>query len=202
MATFRAEPFLWIHLAGIAVVPAALLLMACGLAVGTPFTPYGLELILLVAIAWLPMMAMQWFRPFEIFSVLILAIRPGSLTTSQRQILTLFKQAKQRWVTLFSGFLSLALLWFVYLYSPLVYDLVDDLPPLRLLGLTIAAIAYLLVNLFLQVPLSVLGVLFTPQSTYKLSAPIDPDSIPQSFTVPGIKVRQIPLIPTLESNSG
>ena len=80
MTTFRAEPFLWIHLAGIVVVPLALLAMACGLAIGTPLTPYGLEIIFLVAIAWLPIMVMQWFRPFEIFSLLIIAIRPGSLT--------------------------------------------------------------------------------------------------------------------------
>jgi hypothetical protein len=201
MATFRSEPFLWIHLAGIVVVPLALLGMACGLAVGTPLTPYGLEIVFLVAIAWLPIMVMQWFRPFEIFSLLIIAIHPGSLTESQRRVLALFKQSKQRWLTLLGGLLSLGLLWGVYLYAPITYGLVVNLPQIRFLGLLMAAIAYLIANLFLQVPVSVLGVLFTPQTKYELSAPLDPDTIPKAFTVPGIKLRQIPLIPRLESYS-
>ncbi len=201
MTTFRAEPFLWIHLAGIVVVPLALLAMAYGLAIGTPLTPYGLEIIFLVAIAWLPIMVMQWLRPFEIFSLLIIAIRPGSLTESQRRVLALFKQSKQRWLTLLGGLLSLAMLWGVYLYAPITYALVVNLPQIRFLGLLIAAIAYLIANLFLQVPLSVVGVLFTSETQYELSPPIDPESIPKSFTVPGIKLRQIPLIPKLESFS-
>jgi hypothetical protein len=194
MATFRTEPFLWIHLAGIGVVPLALMVMASGLAVGTPFTPYGLEIILLVAIAWLPIMVMQWFRPFEIFSLLIIAIRPGSLTDGQRRVLALFKQPKQRWVTLLGGILSLGLLWGVYLYAPIAYALVVNLPQIRLLGLLIAAIAYLVVNLFLQVPLSVLGVLLTPQANYESSSSIEPETILAAFTVPGIKLKQFPLL--------
>ncbi len=194
MTTFRSEPFLWIHLSGIAVVPLALLIMAGGLAIGTPLTPYGLELTFLVAIAWLPIMAMQWFRPFEIFSLLIVAIRPSSLTESQRRVLALFKQPKQRWVTLLGGLLSLALLWGVYLYAPIFYALVVNLPQIRLLGLLTAAIAYLMANLFLQVPLSVLGVLLTPQANYEASAPVEPETIPKFFTVPGIKLRQFPLL--------
>ena len=201
MATFRSEPFLWIHLAGIVVVPLALLGMACGLAVGTPFTPYGLEIFFLLAIAWAPIMAMQWFRPFEIFSLLIVAIRPGSLTESQRRVLALFKEPKQRWLTLLGGLLSLALFWGVYLYAPMTYALVVNVPPIRVLGLLMAAIAYLMVNLFLQVPLSVLGVLLTSQANYELRPPIEPETIPKSFTVPGIKLRQIPIIPKLESYS-
>ena len=201
MATFSSEPFLWIHLAGIVVVPLALLGMACGLAVGTPLTPYGLEIVFLVAIAWLPIMVMQWFRPFEIFSLLIIAIRPGSLTESQRRVLALFKQPKQRWLTLLGGLLSLGLLWGVYLYAPITYALVVNLPQIRFLGLLMAAIAYLIANLFLQVPVSVLGVLFTSQTQYESNSPLDPDIIPKSFTVPGIKLRQIPLIPKLESYS-
>jgi hypothetical protein len=195
MTTFRAEPFLWLHLAGIAGVPLALLMTACGLAISTPFTPYSLEIGCLVAIAWLPIMAMQWFRPFEIFSLLIVSIRPSSLTTSQRQILTLFKQPRQRWVALLGGILSLGLFWIIYIYSPVAYSLVVNLPQIRVLGLVIAAIAYLIANLFLQVSLSVLGVLLTSQANYELQSPIDPESISQSFTVPGVKLRQIPFIP-------
>lgn len=195
MKTFRSEPFLWIHLAGIAVVPLALVGMLCGLAVGTPLTPYGLELALLVAIAWLPIVLMQWFRPFEIFSLLIIAIRPECLTESQRRILTLFQQPRQRWLTLLGGLLSLGLLWGIYLYAPMAATVMTNVPQIRLLGLGIAAIAYLIANLFLEVPISVLGVLLTSQEAYQANLPIEAEAITKSFTVPGIKLRQIPLIP-------
>lgn len=194
-ASFRAEPFLWIHLAGIAVVPLALLTMMLGLAVGTPFSAYGGELILLILLGWLPVMVMQWFKPFEIFSLLIIALRPDSLGESQLRILSLFKRGQQRWITLFGGMISLGLLWLVYYFAPIAYPWVTDFPQLRLAGLLLGAIAYLMANLFLQVPLSVLGVLSTNQTSFEAMTPLDPDTIKQQFTIPGIKLRQIPLVP-------
>ncbi|XTZ13067.1 MAG: low-complexity tail membrane protein, partial [cyanobacterium endosymbiont of Rhopalodia inflata] len=46
MNNFRSEPFLWIHLAGIAVVPLSLQLVLLGLAVGDPFPLFWLELFI------------------------------------------------------------------------------------------------------------------------------------------------------------
>lgn len=198
-ASFRAEPFLWIHLAGIVVVPLALLTMMLGLALGTPFSVYGLELIFLIAVGWLPVMVMQWFKPFEIFSLLIIALRPDSLAEDQLRILSLFKRSQQRWITLLGGIISLGLLWLVYYYAPIAYPWVTDLPQIRLAGVGLAAIAYLMANLFLQVPLSVLGVLSTSQSKFAETIPLDANQIKQQFTIPGIKLRQIPLVPRISS---
>ncbi len=197
--SFRAEPFLWIHLAGIVVVPLSLLTMMLGLAVGTPFSAYGGELIFLIAVGWLPVMVMQWFKPFEIFSLLIIALRPDSLGESQLRILSLFKRGQQRWITLLGGMISLGLLWLVYYYAPIAYPWVTDFPQVRLAGLCLGAIAYFMANLFLQVPLSVLGVLSTSQASFDTVTPLDPNLIKQQFTIPGIKLRQIPLIPRIES---
>ena len=198
-ASFRAEPFLWIHLAGIAVVPLALLTMMLGLAVGTPFSAYGVELIFLIVLGWLPVMAMQWFKPFEIFSLLIIALRPDSLGEAQLRILSLFKRGQQRWITFLGGLISLGLLWLVYYFAPIAYPWVTDFPQIRLAGLLLGAIAYLMANLFLQVPLSVLGVLSTAQASFEDIPPLDPNLIKQQFTIPGIKLRQIPLVPRIES---
>jgi len=198
-ASFRAEPFLWIHLAGIAVVPLALLTMMLGLAVGTPFSVYGVELIFLILAGWLPVMVMQWFKPFEIFSLLIVALRPDSLGENQLRILSLFKRGKQRWITFLGGLIGLGLLWLVYYFAPIAYPWVTDFPQIRLAGLLLAAIAYLMANLFLQVPLSVLGVLSTAQSGFEAATPLEANGIKQQFTIPGIKLRQIPLVPRIES---
>ena len=195
MVSFRAEPFLWIHLAGIVVVPLAGLSLTCCLAIGTPFVPIWLEILLLLAIGWLPISLMQWFKPFEIFSLLLIALRPGSLTESQRQILALFKRPRQRLVTLLGALVSLGSFWLVYLYAPVAYGFVLLLPQNRLLGLLIAAISYFIFNLFLQVPLSVLGVLLTSSSTFSRSQPLTNEEIKRSFTIPGVKIREIPLIP-------
>ena len=54
MENFKAEPYLWIHLAGITVAPLTLQLAWLGLAIGNPFPFYGIELALLFAIAILP----------------------------------------------------------------------------------------------------------------------------------------------------
>ena len=39
MRSFRSEPFLWIHLAGIAVAPLGLLVVCLALAIGDPLNP-------------------------------------------------------------------------------------------------------------------------------------------------------------------
>jgi len=49
MRSFWTEPFLWIHLAGIAALPLALELVWLGLAVGDPILPVWLELVLVIA---------------------------------------------------------------------------------------------------------------------------------------------------------
>ncbi|MFP4007199.1 MAG: low-complexity tail membrane protein, partial [Spirulinaceae cyanobacterium] len=61
----------------------------------------------------------------------------------------------------------------------------------RWLGLLVAAIAFLLGNLFLQVPMSVLGVLLTSPQRLEQLPPMEPAQVPQKTTLPGLKVRQI-----------
>jgi hypothetical protein len=91
MRSFWTEPFLWIHLAGIAALPLALELVWLGLAVGDPILPVWLELLLVAAVGIVPVLWMQLTRPFDIFSILVLAMKPEQLTQEQRRLLSLFK---------------------------------------------------------------------------------------------------------------
>ena len=195
MASFRSEPFLWIHLAGIAVAPFALLVVWLALAIAVPLTPYWLELGFLVGIGVLPILWMQWHKPFEIFSLLVVALRPEMLTLEQRKILSLFKQPHQRVLTVLTALLMTGKLFALYYFAPLASLPVLDLPQIRIAALGVAAIAFLIANLFVQVPVSVLGILLTSNATYEQISPIELSEIPQKLTLFGFRVKKIPLIP-------
>ena len=192
MSSFRTEPFLWIHLAGIAVAPLALLVMGVALGVATPLTPYPLELLLLVGMGLVPVLWMQWQRPFEIFSLLLIALRPDQLSEERRRILALFLRPRQRWLTLLGTLLLLLKLGFIYYYAPLAAMATLEFPQIRILALLVAALAFLIANLFLQVPLSVLGVLLTSQATYEATQPLESTQVQTQFTIPGLRVRALP----------
>ncbi len=190
MKTFRSETFLWIHLAGIALFPVTIGVTFAALAVDNSF-PYFVELPLLVAIAILPILLMQLFRPFDIFSILFLSLKPESLNEEQRKILALFKTAKQKLVSIIVAVMMLLLLWLLYRLSPLAIGIAGFLPQWRILGLAIAGVAFCASNLFLQVPLSVLQVLITREAKFTQTKPYPSEKIEQDFTVPGVKVSKI-----------
>jgi hypothetical protein len=187
----KSEPFLWIHLAGIAAVPLGLEIAWLGLAIGDPLPVIWLEYIFLVAIAVIPILWMQWTRPFDIFSLLIVAIKPGNLTPEQLKILALFKGRKQRLITLIGVGIFLVLAYFIYQLAPIASPKVAFLPQLRLLGLAIGAVGFLLSHLFLQVPLSVLGVLTTKEEKFNTIEPLPAEVVPQLFSLLGFKVNKI-----------
>ncbi|MEB3189135.1 MAG: low-complexity tail membrane protein [Snowella sp.] len=199
MSSFRNEPFLWIHLSGIAVAPIALLIVWLSLAIATPITPYWLELVILGMIGIIPILLMQWQKPFEIFSLLVVSLRPEVLTLEQRKILSLFKRPKQQFLALLTALLMAGKLYGIYYFAPLAALPVVNFPQVRLLALFVAAIAFLVANLFVQVPVSVLGILFTQNKIYEETTPINIEDIPKTLTVPGLRVRKIFFIPELSA---
>lgn len=195
--SFRAEPFLWIHLAGIAIAPLLLQVVWLGLAVGDPLPFVWLELLLLAIVGILPVWWMQWQRPFDIFSLLLLSVRPDKLTPQQRQILSLLKTKKQRFLSLAVALGMVWVLWQLYRLAPLAAIAASFLPQWRILGLLIAALAFLANNLFVQVPVSVLGVLASSESQVNAIEPQPGEQIVRQFTVPGFKIEKIlPLLAT------
>jgi hypothetical protein len=186
----RSEPFLWIHLAGVALFPGLLGITWVGLAIGDSF-PYVLELPWLVAIAIVPILLMQLTRPFDIFSVLLFSLKPECLSEEQRKILSLFKTFPQKLLSIIAAVIMMLMLWLLYRLSPLAIGTIDFLPQWRILGLAIATLAFLGSNLFLQVPLSALQVLLTKQADFIKVEPYPLEKIARSFTIPGIKVNKI-----------
>lgn len=191
MRSFWNEPFLWIHLAGLAAVPIALEVVLLGLSIGDPMLPVWLELLLVATVGIVPVVWMQLTRPFYIFSVLILALKPEKLTVPQLRFLNLFKTKTNKLVTIAGAVLMVWVLWQIYKFAPVATGVAPLSPGWHLAGLFGAAVAFLVSNLFLQVPLSVAQVLFTSESEFAATEPYSIEKIPQEFTVPGFKVNRI-----------
>jgi hypothetical protein len=186
----RSESFLWIHLAGIALFPGLIGITWVALAIGDSFN-YILELLLLAAIAIAPILFMQLFRPFDIFSVLVFSLQPECLSDRQRTILSLFKTFKQKLMSVVVAAIMVLMLWLLYSLSPLAIGMVDFLPQWRICGIAIAALAFLGSNLLVQVPLSALQVLMAKKEDLLGVEPYPSEQIESSFTIPGIKVSKI-----------
>jgi hypothetical protein len=197
----RSEPFLWIHLGGIIVFPLMLGVALIGLSVGNRYSCW-LELPLLMAIAILPILLMQLYRPFNIFSVLFFALQPKSLTANQRKILALFKRKQQKVVNALATGLMLVSLWLIYYFAPGATALANLLPQQRILGLAIASGAFFSSNLFLQIPLSAFQVLLTNELEFSQTQQCTPEEIESDFTTSGIRVSRMPWLTTSPKERG
>ena len=201
MRSFWKEPFLWIHLSGLAILPLALELVWLGLAVGNPILPVWIEILLVAAIGILPILWMQLTRPFDIFSLLVVAIKPEKLTEKQRRLLNLFQTKTNPILKIAAGLLMLWVLWQIYRVAPLAAAVAPFAPRWHLVGLLWAALAFLVSNLFLQVPLSVVQVLFASESEFATTEPYPTEKIRQDLTIPGLQVNQILPFPLLDSDT-
>ncbi|MCM0590906.1 MAG: low-complexity tail membrane protein [Gloeotrichia echinulata IR180] len=191
MRSFRLEPILWIHVAGLATLPISLLLCLLFLSVGEPLLPVWLELSLVAAIGVVPLLWMQFRRPFYIFAILGVALKPENLTEQQRKILGLINTNFNRVLAVLAAVFLIGVLWQIYQVAPLVAKVASFLPQWRSVGLLLAAIAFLVSNLFLQIPVSVARVLVTNDTEFAALEPLPLEKIQQNFTILGVRVNKI-----------
>ena len=191
MRLFWSDPYLWFHAAGLAAVPLFLGLCLLGFAVGSPFLPLWLEVGSVAILGIVPIFLMQWFRPFYIFSVLVVAIRPEKLTPIQLRLLTRFKKPINKGLTLIVPVLLGVILWQIYRISPLASEVAPFPPQWRILGLFLAGLGFLGANLFTQVPMSVLGVLLTTDARFQGTEAYPVEKVRADFTVFGLQVSKI-----------
>lgn len=197
----RSNPYLWLHFTGIAAFPTFLILTGLSFSLGDPLPLYWIELVIIGIIGILPAFLMQWLRPFYIYCLIIVSLNPLSLTEDQRKILPWFKTVKQRIIALLTAIAMLGVLWLIYQYAPLADSITSKLPQWRILGLTAASLAFALANLFIQVPMAVLGIFSSNPQSIEQTQPYPTEAIATNFSILGLKLRQIPLMPTLTSES-
>lgn len=172
-------------------MPIFLELTALGLAVGDPLFPAWLEVGLIGAIGIIPVLVMQWFRPFDIFSILVVSLKHEHLTPNQRRLLSCFRRQDIQGVAIAGAVFLIWVLGKIYQASPAMATAASFLPQWRLLGLMIASLSFLASNLFFQIPLSVIRVLLLKDSTFAATEPYPVTQISQDFTIPGIGVNRI-----------
>ncbi|MBW4472202.1 MAG: low-complexity tail membrane protein [Stenomitos rutilans HA7619-LM2] len=197
MRSFWSDPYLWIHLTGLAAVPLFVEGCLVGFALGDPLLPVWLELLLVAAVGIVPIFWMQWRRPFYIFSLVTVCLKPAALTDDQRRLLTLFKSSRNRVLAVLAAIALIVVLWKVYALAPIAASSVSFLPASRWLGLLIAAVAFLACNLFVQVPLSVSSVMLSSESAFTQTVPYPQEQIRQSFSLLGLQLSRIlpPVVP-------
>nr|WP_290221551.1 low-complexity tail membrane protein [Trichocoleus desertorum] len=201
MRSFWSEPYLWVHAAGAAVLPILLELCLLGFAVGDPILPAGVEVGLVAVIGIAPLLWMQLFRPFNIFSLMVFALKLEKLTVDQRRILSLFKMQEGRVLAAVTPVFLVGVLWQLYRVAPVAASVAPFPATWRVAGLLLAAIAFLGCNLFLQVPVSVARVLLLSDAEFAATEPYPTEKIQRDFTAPGIQVNQIlpPVVPETQS---
>jgi hypothetical protein len=189
--SFWLEPFLWIHLAGLAVLPLCLQVAWIALSIGDPLPWAWLEIAILTIVGTVPVLWMQITKPFDIFSILIVALKPQDTSESQRKILSLFLRPQQKLIAWLGGVIMVGLSLALYHFAPVAGGVTAIASSWRFVALLVAAIALALANLFLQVPLSVLGVLWTKEEQFNNTEVLSVDRIASSFTIPGFRVKKI-----------
>ena len=189
MRVVWSDPYVWLHLAGLAIVPLLLELCFVGLAVGDPILPVWLEFFLVAAVGIVPILWMQWQRPFCIFSVVALALAPGNLSDPRRRMLRFFRTSVNQVLAIATAIALAIVLWQVYRFAPLAADLAPFSS--RWQGLGLAAIAFFGVNLFTQVPVSVLRLLTVSDRQLAAQDPYSPERIPLDFVLFGLRLRHI-----------
>jgi hypothetical protein len=190
-----SDPYLWVHVAGAATLPFWLLACLLGLAAGEPILPLALELLLVAALGVAPVVWMQLTRPYSLYSLLLVTLKPEKLSEDQRRVLTWLKAGNPLIVA--GAAFALGLMLKLIAEGTAIAAASTPIPN-HFLGLIVAIVAFLGANLFLQVPLSALQVLLRSDGAFGAIAPYAKERILSDFTVLGIKNDKI--LPELEGD--
>ena len=168
-----------------------------GFAMGDPFLPVWSELLLVIVAGGAPILWMQWQRPFYIFSIVAVSVKPEALTDDQRRLLSLFKLPRNRLLALFVAVVLIVVLRKIYEIAPIATTAVSALSTSHAFGLLLASASFFACNLFSQVPVSVASVMLSRESSFNATTPYPLEQVRQSFMIVGLQLKQIlpPVIP-------
>lgn len=191
----KRDPYLWVHLAGLAALPLCAELCLLGLAAGDPLLPGGWDWLLVGLLGTAPIVAMQWLRPFYPFSVLLVSLRADRLNETQQRILQRWAGWETKAIALIASLLVLWALQRLDQLSPLA----AEIAPLdqRAIGLLVVWLGALLGSLLLTVALVSSWVLLTPQTAFSAIEPFPVGNVPSSFL--RLSVRLTKVLPDLEN---
>lgn len=134
---------------------------------------------------------MQLKRPFYIFSLLGLAIRPDRLEADRCRLLTIQRSWITRSGVVMSALLLLYGLFWLYRLAPIAAGMTPFAQQSRAVGWGICAISFFFANLFTQVPMTVLPLLVVSPEQVSRIQPYTPTDVRSKFTLFGWRVARL-----------
>ena len=188
MAIIELQPnrYLWVHFAGLAFVPLLLDTCLAGLASAGPALPFHGQFWAIALLGILPALAMQWLKPFYVFSLPPSALKPSALSEDQRRCLQIFKSWQIKALAVLVAIFSLWLLAQIYAILPQIRPLLTPRA-----GLIWGAIAFFTASTFMQISVSAgRALLIGPQALKRVPA-IEESAIASDFLILGIRLNKL-----------
>jgi len=186
MIKLQQNRYLWVHFASLAFVPLLLDICLAGLASAGPALPFGGQFWAIALLSIAPSLAMQWFKPFYIFALPPVALRPTVLSEDQRRCLQIFKSWQIKALAIAVAIFSLWLLAQLYEMLPQVSAMLSPSA-----GLMISAIAFFWAAAFMQISVSAArALLISPKALQRVPA-VDEGAIASDFLIAGIRVDKL-----------
>ncbi len=192
MIELQQNRYLWVHFAGLAFVPLLLDICLAGLASAGPALPFQGQFWAIALFSILPAWAMQWLKPFYIFSLPPSALKPSALSEDQRRCLQIFKSWQIKALAVLVAIFSLWLLAQIYAVLPQIRPVL-----MPRAGLICGAFAFFTASAFMQISVSAgRALLVGPQALKRVPA-VDAGAIATDFLILGIRLNKLlPEVPT------
>ena len=193
MIQLQQNRYLWVHFAALALVPLLLDVCLLGLAsarVAFDYpVAYGLQFWFVALVCIAPPLWMQMARPFYIFALPPVALRPDALTDDQKRCLTVLMSWQ---IKALAGLVAIASIWLLaQLYEKLTLitnQAVPLMPPIA--GFIVAVNAFFFACLFMQIGVSSGRSLLVSPTALKRVEPYE-GKISDRFLLAGINVKTL-----------
>jgi hypothetical protein len=136
---WQSQPYLWIHLIAILILPLYFLVIWLGWAVSYPLLPLPLEVILSSGVPIAIQLWRQLTKPDYFFSWWLITQPPAKLTPTQQRILTITQGWRCKLGAILSALIVLSGVYFSALIAPLVSHLTPVGNGGRFIGLAIVS---------------------------------------------------------------
>jgi len=190
MIRLQQERYLWVHFVGLAAVPLLLDICLAGLASAGPAfnypTAFGWQFWAIALLGIVPTLAMQIAKPFYIFSLPPIALKPAALTDDQRRCLTVMTSWQIKALAGVTAGFSIWLLSWIYGRSP---QILPTMTPTA--GLISASAAFFFICLFLQISVSVARAILVSPSALKRVEIYEESAIAANFLILGLRVQKL-----------
>ena len=186
MVELQQNRYLWVHFAGLAFVPLLLDICLAGLASAGPALPFGWQFWTIALFGIAPALAMQWLKPFYIFSLPPSALKPAALSEDQRRCLQIFKSWQIKALAILVAAFSLWLLVKIYLMLPRISPILKPSA-----GLFCGAIAFFTASTFMQISVSAGRALLIGPKALKRVPAVEESAIANDFLILGFRLNTL-----------